>query len=169
MKRTWFEYSIGYLWAMPNTLLGLLFALMYLPRGCRWRNGVLEFTRTRWMVGDPWAQTWGWIVFYADDRADADIPLRIHERVHVRQGMRGGVFFLLAYGLCFLWYYIRPPVGKAGKRWFRAYMAIPFEKTAYRCQGYAETILYDLPTYTVNRYPSDAPLDPAEYLVWVWR
>jgi hypothetical protein len=87
------------------------------------------------MIGNPDAQTWGWLVCYRNAEVWEDMPLRAHERTHVVQGMRGGVFFLLAYASCFLYYYISPPKTHYKPRWYKAYMAIPYEVTAYKVQA----------------------------------
>jgi hypothetical protein len=134
MHRSWWEKSFGYIWALPLTVVGLLMAIIYLPRKASWHDGCLEM-QPRWMIGNPDAQTLGWIVYYRNDKMRANKGLRVHERVHVRQGMRGGVFFGLAYGASWLWYLIFPKENAHYKpRWFAAYMSIWAEVTAYRIQ-----------------------------------
>ncbi len=91
-----------YLWALPNTIIGLLLALAYLPKSARWHKGVLEF-HVRWIF--PWwttvvGQTWGCVVVYRPRRDTGGPPgleLQRHERQHVVQGLRWGPLFLLAY------------------------------------------------------------------------
>lgn len=122
---------LGYAWSLPNALIGLLFCLGYWPTGVRWKDGCLEFRAHHAMIGRPAGQTWGWVIWYDARTWEMDTvykeSIRYHEHVHVRQGMIGGVFFMLAYAACFLYLW-----GKNGmKDWFAAYLEIPFEKTAY--------------------------------------
>lgn len=137
MRRTWWEKSFGYVFALPMTLVGMVFAIFYQPKGWRWCQGCLECWGTKRMIGDPDAQTWGFLICYRDlHHADA-ADLRVHERCHVRQGMRGSVLFALVYGLQFLWFLAFPRAQFAHyrKRWFRAYMSISFEMAAYSRQA----------------------------------
>lgn len=137
MRRTWWEKSIGYLLALPMTIVGMIFAICYQPKGWRWSQGCLECYGTKWMIGDPDAQTWGFLICYRDLHHANAADLRVHERCHVRQGMRGSVLFALAYGLQFLFYlaFPRKDTAQYTPRWFRAYMSISFERTAYARQA----------------------------------
>jgi hypothetical protein len=102
---------IKYLWAGPNTLLGLALALLALRRGrLSVIEGVLEAHGPvlRWVLyhltplpGGASAITFGHVVLGVD--ADALEVTRTHERVHVRQYERWGPIFIPAYlaaGLC---------------------------------------------------------------------
>jgi len=112
--------------ALPATLIGLLFAIIYRPKKWQWSDGCLEaITRP---FGGFQAQTHGWIIYYRDDSYRRNESMRVHERVHVLQGFVGGPLFLLAYGLHFIWLF-------AKKRSFqRAYRAVWAEKKAYDIQ-----------------------------------
>jgi hypothetical protein len=100
-----------YLWAAPNTLIGLLFVpLVWLTGGqalvtdgvLELHGGVLARLLARMpLVGAVAAITFGHVVIARDRRA---LELtRSHERVHVRQCERWGPFFLPAYFLASLW------------------------------------------------------------------
>jgi hypothetical protein len=132
----WYHFPL-YIWALPVTLIGVLAAIIYVPEEIRWHDGCLEIV-PKWILFDPGAQTLGWIVFYCHHNAMCcDEGLRVHERVHVWQNLKGSIFFAGAYLCQFLWFYLFAvpvdPVGEA--RWFRAYMAITFERIAYAIQN----------------------------------
>ena len=76
------------------------------------------------------AQTYGWVIFYRDSAMESRGDLAVHERVHVAQAMIGGVFFLLAYGLHFLWLW-----AMGGEQWKNAYYLVWAERQAYRVGG----------------------------------
>ena len=95
-----------YLWALPTTLVGLLAAVLtVLTRGrARWHSGVLEvygwfsnvlLSRLVPLPGGASAMTLGHVVIARD--AAAHTRTRAHERIHVRQCERWGVFFIPAY------------------------------------------------------------------------
>lgn len=98
---------LAYLWALPNTLLGLALALLSrLAGGVRRQvvRGVVEFhgpgvrrLLPRLIPGAPTieALTLGHVVL-ARDRETLE-RTRAHEAVHVRQYERWGPFFLPAY------------------------------------------------------------------------
>ena len=104
--------SLGrYIWAAPNTVLGLLL----LPAGM-WRgqalvvDGVLEvhgpllawlLTHVTVLPGGASAITLGHVVLGRDQRALEST--RAHERVHVRQCERWGPLFVPAYLLASIW------------------------------------------------------------------
>jgi len=94
-----------YLWASPNTLLGLMGMLFALAGGHMERKaGVLEAWGgpLRWALG-PWADviTLGHVIL-ARDRDLLD-RWRRHEHIHVRQYERWGPFFLPVYVLLGVW------------------------------------------------------------------
>lgn len=115
-----------YLWALPNTLIGLLFVPVSLlpsfgrPRS-RWRrfgapsrvrvvDGVLEvhgpwiailLRRAVPIEGGALAMTFGHVVIARDGYA-LDVS-RAHERVHVRQCERWGPLFIPAYLVASIW------------------------------------------------------------------
>jgi hypothetical protein len=94
--------AIGYLWALPVSVLGLLLAILYMPRQMRWSDGALEF-QARWIF--PWwwsvgGQTIGFVIFYS--KGWGRPHTRLHERWHVRQAMILGPLFPVLYGLASL-------------------------------------------------------------------
>jgi len=121
---------LGYLWASPNTLLGVLAGL---PLWCcggqvRLVGGVIEcagrpsggrFARLLAACGFG-AITFGHVVLAIDPSTLA--RLRRHERVHVHQYERWGPLFLPAYLLSSLWQLV------CGRR---AYRDNYFERQAY--------------------------------------
>jgi hypothetical protein len=103
---------LRYLWALPNTLVGVLFvpAAMLPGGGTQLVNGVLEVhgpviaTMLRRCVpieGGASAITFGHIVL-GQDRMSLDAT-RTHERVHVRQCEIWGPAFIPAYLIAGLW------------------------------------------------------------------
>lgn len=117
---------------LPQALVGLLLGwLVYGARKWKWNKGVLEATCKKKMIGNPDAQTHGFIIYYRDSRVRSDVGLRVHERVHVLQAVYLlGIPFVLLYSLAFLWHY-----AKGGfKDWYTAYYQNPMEQMAYRIQ-----------------------------------
>jgi hypothetical protein len=122
-------HAIRYLWASPNTLIGLLIGLVALCSGGRVqrRGGVLEFyggfarvLLDRVLPGGVLAMTLGHTIIGVSTTA-LDIA-RDHEHIHVRQYECWGPMFLPAYGWCSIvaWW--------KGKR---AYRDNYFEREAY--------------------------------------
>ena len=125
-----------YLWAGPNTVAGLLFALLARATGGTWqvRDGVVEAAggalgsmMRRLPTSGTWRQpagaaalTLGHVVL-AVDQAALD-RTRIHERVHVRQYERWGPLFLPAYLIASMFAKLR---GNHG------YLGNSFEREAY--------------------------------------
>lgn len=91
--------ALGYVWALPNTLLGLLLGLLSFQRP-RFDRGVVVFDRAHrgflWAFGRTrWrAITLGHVVL-ATGRLEG--RLRDHELTHVRQHARLGPLFLPSY------------------------------------------------------------------------
>ena len=119
----------GYLWAAPNTLLGLAFLLPALLTGGRVRvergaveihGGFARFVLRRCLLIEASALTLGHVIV-GQDRDCLD-HARDHEHVHVRQFTRWGPFMLPAYFLSsFL----------AWRRGGHFYFDNRFEKEAY--------------------------------------
>lgn len=94
-------FFLGYLWALPLTLTGLLLALvtlsppMFNVDGCVFfKAGVgLRWFHDRFAV---WAFTWGGTCFWAPD-APTRPDVVAHELVHFRQARQWGPLFPLAY------------------------------------------------------------------------
>lgn len=121
--------KLGYVWALPHTAIGALLTLTwYFPRKIQWRDGCLEVIPFKCLIGGEWvmAQTHGWIIFYRDEKALNNKKLRVHERVHVEQGMKGGIFYVLSY--VGQWVFNSIKYGDT----IRGYYEISFEKEAYK-------------------------------------
>jgi hypothetical protein len=87
---------LAYLWASPNSLLGLLFGLT--GKQWRWQRGVLEITDSCFLglLGrNAQAVTLGHVILAR--HSDALDYWREHERRHVRQYEWFGPLFLPAY------------------------------------------------------------------------
>jgi hypothetical protein len=126
---------LRYVWALPTTLVGLLFLPLALLTGGRGRlvAGVLEIhgggvafllRHCTLLPGGASALTLGHVVLGRDPfLLDAT---RTHERVHVRQCERWGPLFLPAYGVASLvaWLQGRHP-----------YRDNAFEREAYDTAG----------------------------------
>ena len=102
---------MSYIWALPNTVVGLPFLLAALVTGGSARiadgvlevwGGVLSFLLGRCVPigGGALAMTLGHIVLGRSERAI--VTTRAHERIHVRQCERWGPFFIPAYFLASL-------------------------------------------------------------------
>lgn len=131
-KRRWPRRKwrwLGYLWASPNTLLGLLLGLTAFVAGggVQLRAGVIEFYGgwLRWLLqrlaGDAAAMTLGHVIL-GQTSENLDLA-RQHELVHVRQYERWGPAFIPAYLACSFWLWLR-------RR--RPYWDNPFEIEAFR-------------------------------------
>lgn len=125
---------LKYLWASPTTCVGLLLVPpTLLTRGrLQFVSGVLELHGgfVRWILerlvplpGGASAMTLGHVVIGRN--LECLERTRNHERVHVRQVERWGLFFIPAYLGCSLWLRLR------GKN---CYLDNPFEKEAYAAE-----------------------------------
>ena len=132
MVRRHLRRLIGYLWALPNTLLGLIFVpFVFVTKGqVQAIDGVLELQGTltsfvlRHLVplrGGASAITLGHVVLARD--ASALVDTRAHERAHVRQYEAWGPAFIPAYLLASVWALL----GRRG-----AYRGNYFERGAVR-------------------------------------
>ncbi len=100
-----FTTPLRYVWAFPNTAIGLLLLFPVLVSGgrVRWVQGVLEITgrsAARLLKHIPFSEavaalTLGHVVFGVDEEALE--WWRSHELMHVRQYERWGPFFIPAY------------------------------------------------------------------------
>lgn len=103
--------ALGYLWAFPVTALGLLAALLTALTGgvLRRQEGTLEvhggFSHRLLGFFDAQALTLGHVILGVSP--SALIAYRTHERAHVRQCERWGIFFLPAYFLAGFWARLR--------------------------------------------------------------
>lgn len=123
---------MSYLWALPNTVVGLPFLFVGLLTGgsARIVDGVLEvwggalsflLGRCVPIAGGALAMTLGHIVIGRSERAI--VLTRAHERIHVRQCERWGPFFIPAYFLASLIAILRGGHG---------YQDVEFERKACR-------------------------------------
>jgi hypothetical protein len=98
-------YPLGYIWALPNTLLGACFLPLALVTGgrVRFERGAMEIHGgfAKWflrrLAGGASAMTLGHVIL-GQNRACLNWT-RNHEHVHVGQYMRWGPFMLPAYAL----------------------------------------------------------------------
>ena len=130
MNPRWMWKPLAILWASPYSMLGLSIGILGVATGgrCQRRGIALEFHGglTRWLIHRlPSGQfvlalTLGHVILGQTD-ASLDIA-REHERVHVRQFERWGVFMGPAYLLASAWQWLR------GRD---PYRDNPFEKEAY--------------------------------------
>ena len=121
-------HVLGSIWTFPNTLLGLTAWLLLFPVGARGRlvSGVFEIEGPpirrllKSVFGGAIGVTLGQTVLSWTQTTHT--LAREHERVHVRQYLVWGPFFLPAYGLASLWVWLRGG---------NPYYANPFERQAY--------------------------------------
>jgi hypothetical protein len=116
----------GYLWASPNTILGIGLTALGLATGgsAAVVDGVIEvhggvirgLLRTAWLLpGGAAALTLGHVVLGSS--AESLVGTRAHERIHVRQYERWGPSFIPAYLAASVWAVLRG--GDAyGGNWF---------------------------------------------------
>ena len=114
MRANWGQ-AARYLWASPNTAIGLLLGLAFACGGGRMRAvaGVIEFSggglgRLLCKAPPPLrfsAMTLGHVLLGVNEAELARV--RAHEHVHVRQYERWGPFFLPAYLSSSLWQWLR--------------------------------------------------------------
>lgn len=129
MNPRWRYFLPGYLMNLPMTAFGILLCIFaYNARHWRWSRGCIECIGGDRIIGKPGAQTWGFLIVYKDEYQRSRVDLRVHERVHVVQGMIGGPIYALTYGLSFLWFWVASGFGP----WKAAYHKIPYEIQAYR-------------------------------------
>jgi hypothetical protein len=109
-------------WTLPTSAVGLGVGIACLPLGAKWRlhSGVVEIHGggVAWLLehatvlkGGALAITFGEVVL-ARTAAALDLT-RDHERVHVRQARRWGMFFIPAYLCASAWAWGR---GRGGYR-----------------------------------------------------
>lgn len=129
-------YPLGYVWTLPNTIIGLCFLPFTLLSGGRMRvkRGAIELYGgfVAWYLrkacGGAGSMTLGHVIL-SRDRAMLDYT-RDHEHVHVGQFMRWGPFFIPVYLLsCYLCW----------RKGLNPYFDNRFEKVAYAlCPCYGE-------------------------------
>jgi hypothetical protein len=139
-------HSLGYLWALPNTLLGVACVPFVLLSGgrVRFERGAMELYGgfaawfLRKIAGGAGAMTLGHVIL-GRDRAMLEWT-RNHEHVHVWQYMVWGPFFLPMYAISSF---------QCWRKGQNPYMDNRFEKVAYElhpCYGEPPTPDYRAPT-----------------------
>ncbi len=114
--------AIGFVWTLPNTVLGLLLGALTFQRP-RVYGGALVFDRgprgvSRILVGmNRTAMTVGYVILSA---VPVEGTILRHERHHIEQYKRWGPFFIPVYGLLAIFY---------------GYRRHPFEIAAMRAAG----------------------------------
>lgn len=110
-------HFLGFAWALPNTVVGLLLGLSGLPFGAHahWRRRDLALVFQRWPWGPGGAMTIGNVILHTGASLDVacrtyahragwshepDVRLCDHERAHVYQYMALGPLFLPFYLAC---------------------------------------------------------------------
>lgn len=122
---------LRYLWALPTTFVGILLILPTLLTGGKLHchTGVLELqggfvrfllTHLVTLPNGASAMTLGHVVIGRDQ--ECLDRTRSHERIHVQQVERWGMFFIPAYLCCSLWLRLRG---------YDGYLDNPFEVEAY--------------------------------------
>jgi hypothetical protein len=111
--------ALGFLWAMPNTLLGLVLGALTF-QSPRIHGGVIVFDRgprgVTWLLRamNRTAMTLGFVIISA---APVEGGLLAHERHHVRQSMLWGPLFVPVYlALAIPFGYRRHPMERAARR-----------------------------------------------------
>jgi hypothetical protein len=108
-------FTIGLVWALPMSLVGLVAGLVTMPMGSRLRYSDHALVFSRFPLGPGGAITFGNVILNTAKDLDAVVTtyqcradgnrndcIRIgnHERAHVYQYMTLGMFFLPIYFLC---------------------------------------------------------------------
>jgi hypothetical protein len=111
--------GLGFVWAMPNTLLGLVLGALTFQTP-RIHGGAIVFDRgprgVTWMLRamNRTAMTLGFVIVSA---APVEGRLLAHERHHVRQSMQWGPLFVPVYlALAIPFGYRRHPMERAARR-----------------------------------------------------
>jgi hypothetical protein len=111
--------ALGFLWAMPNTLLGLVLGALTF-QSPRIHFGVIVFDRgprgVTWLLRamNRTAMTLGFVIISV---APVEGRLLAHERHHVRQSMLWGPLFVPVYlALAIPFGYRRHPMERAARR-----------------------------------------------------
>jgi hypothetical protein len=111
--------TLGFMWSLPNTLIGLILGVLSFVRP-RIANGVVIFE------GPPRGVTWilskmhrtaMTVGFVIVSIVPVEGSLLVHERAHVRQSMALGPLFIPAYvALAVPFGYRRHPLERAARR-----------------------------------------------------
>lgn len=130
---------LGWLWALPITLLGLAYVFVFSLFGWYSVVGLVDDSLV-WQVNEnkcpeQLRKLWsGWLghtvgnVVVLRESIETNPTTFVHEAQHVRQCMRMGIFQPIAYGLCLLFVYWGCPSSNV-------YYDNPFEIDARRGAG----------------------------------
>jgi hypothetical protein len=132
-----------YIWASPNSLIGLLFvpSVLFTRGSLQIVDGVLELhgAPIKWLLrhcvplpGGASAITFGHVVLGRD--GDSLLLTRAHERVHVRQYERWGPAFIPAYLLASVWALMKGTGGYYGNRFEREAMQSALGRSIPYCR-----------------------------------
>ena len=128
-------------------ILHTVFALVVLApifgvESIQWSDWCIEIVAKRnkegktriW--GRPGAQTHALVIFYSSEGNRLRRGLRVHERLHIIQEILFGIFYLVTYGLSFLFnYFVLANFlwkHEEAPKWYRAYLRIPWEIWAFK-------------------------------------
>ena len=121
----WYYWPL-WVWAAPLTAFGLLWTkFIYKAHTYRYHDGVFSCLSPNIWGSGIIAQTLGACIVYKNETWRSNVPVRVHEHVHVKQCLYGGILLPLAYFSASLWIYWRR------KDLWAAYRANPFEVAAY--------------------------------------
>jgi hypothetical protein len=111
--------ALGFVWTLPNTLLGLVLGALTFQRP-HLRDGAVVFDRgprgVTWILQrvDRTAMTVGFVIVSA---VPVEGSLLVHERHHIRQYMVWGPLFIPAYAVLAIGFgYRRHPMERAARR-----------------------------------------------------
>jgi hypothetical protein len=97
-------YVLGFVWALPLTLFGLLLVPWYWPKDIKWDKAhrvlLIQVKDIKLKFGQhPTGQTFGVVVLVTHDFNVLNPVLVVHEAEHVYQGFLWGILFGPAYGI----------------------------------------------------------------------
>src|SRR5687767_10792432 len=106
--------SLGFIWALPMTLLGILAGAVLMPFGARLRRDGLALVFHHVPIGPGGALTLGNVILDTGASLDREaltyhcaahggsecVNMALHERAHVYQYLALGIFFLPLYFAC---------------------------------------------------------------------
>lgn len=124
-------FVLGSLWALPTSLIGLLFALLCGVEGFTFRDGVLCFVLRSTGLAKAFRARWAAITFaniqvYGSVDFLMNATVRKHENRHTWQAHILGPFFLPLYGLASAVSWVE------GEGWYSGNL---FEEDAVKHQG----------------------------------
>lgn len=120
-----FKRIIGYVWAAPCTLIGLIMFLLGGPKAIgRVGDMIGCMVMNAWFLPSNIAAiTFGNVVIFAHDSSLQPKIIK-HESMHIQQYMKYGIIFYVIYGFQFMIEFIKY------REWFKAYYCIGLEEEA---------------------------------------